>query len=216
MIDSAVNLPCAVRTCRRSKRRSAWTNVLFNAFQPKNNGVRPRRLITDVKMESAPAAATVGHFASKLHSTPMFETRPEFQQTVPLFFTGDGSRYWNAIAITVNLPWFVLRCRQTADVGCFIQTIAVASDLALRGILEAAESSAIVDLSTIFFEPGGDGWSLRRITEVWLASSVESEETGPLLFSVTGSTTLLSSYLQPVRQTCPDRTLLIRISSAGG
>lgn len=146
----------------------------------------------------------------------MFETRPEFQQTVPSFFTGDGSRYWSAIAITVNLPWFVLRCRQTADVGCFIQTIAVASDLALRGILEAAESSAIVDLCTIALEPGGDGWSMRRINEVWLASPVESEETGPLLFRVAGSTAFLSSYLRPVQQICPDRTLLIRTSSPGG
>lgn len=146
----------------------------------------------------------------------MFETRPEFQQTVPAFFANDGSCYWNAMAITANLPWYLLRYRQRTDEGCFIQTIAVASEPALRGILQAAEASSIMDLTAIFLETGGSGWSMQRILEVWLASPVETEETGPLLFCATGTTSLLSSYLQPVRQTCPDRTLLIRISSLGG
>jgi len=140
----------------------------------------------------------------------MFETRPEFEQAIPAFFAKEGSRYWQAMAISVDLPWYLLRYRQASDEGCFTQTLAVAWESGLRSLI-GGSGIDLIDLSIVALDGGSGGWTMRRVSEVWSASEDEAQETGPLLFLLAAETSLLSSHLQQVQRTCPDRTLLVRI-----
>lgn len=147
----------------------------------------------------------------------MFETRPDFEQRVPSAIAMEGSRYWHAMVLSSNLPWYLLRHRsQTAESGFSItQTTAIAWDSTLRGVLETIDPDWVVDLCILApLDESGD-WTLRRVTEVWLATPQEKLDTGPLLFRLRGGASLLNTHLQPVSSSIVSRTLLIRLPECG-
>jgi hypothetical protein len=138
----------------------------------------------------------------------MFETRPNFEQPVPLPIAMEGSRYWRAMVLTVNLPWYLLRHRLATAEGGITQTVAIAWESTLRSALEGGDERSVIDLHIIAPTGESGDWTMRRVAEVWLPSPEEMQDTGPLLFRLHGDASLLSSYLTPASSAPSKRTLL--------
>lgn len=142
----------------------------------------------------------------------MFETRPDFEQPVPPAIAMDGSRYWRAMVLSSNLPWYLLRYRLRADEdgSGITQSTAIAWESTLRSALETIDRDSIVDLAILAPNDASGEWTLRRVTEVWLSTPEETQDTGPLLFQLQDAASLLSTHLQPVSSASTPRTLLFR------
>jgi hypothetical protein len=147
------------------------------------------------------------------HTAHMFETRPQFEQWIPPSLGMEGSHYWHMVVLSSNLPWYLLRYQlRTDDDESITQTTAIAWESTLRSVLETLERDSAVDLSIMTLDYEVGAWSLRRVTEVWLAGPNDKEEAGPLLFRLHGSSQLLSTHLEPVSSPGAQRTLLARFS----
>lgn len=141
----------------------------------------------------------------------MFETRREFEQPVPRPIATEGSRYWRAMVLSINLPWYLLKHKlQTAE-GVVTQTVAIAWESTLQGVLEDSDESSIIELD-IIATGEDDRWTMQRVAEVWLALPEEMQDTGPLLFRLQGASSLVTSYLEATNGAPNQRTLLAHFS----
>ena len=142
----------------------------------------------------------------------MFETRPDFEQWVPAPIATKGSHYWRLVVLSSNLPWYLLsyRVRTDDDDMFLIETCAIAFESTLLTVISSLERESIVGLSIMVPDYEVGGWSLRHVTEVWIAAPQETQDAGPLLFRLQDAPELLSTHLEPVNDSSTQRTLLAR------
>jgi hypothetical protein len=143
----------------------------------------------------------------------MFVTTPEFEQLVPKGLGSPHCRYWRAVPLSSETPWFLLQHRTLEGESTAIQTVAVAWESTLRQLVETAEPDSVVCVLCLApSRSGGHGWSVKRASELWLPSESEVHETGPLLFGTDGEPALYDSYHRAVATVDPRRRLLIRVA----
>lgn len=111
----------------------------------------------------------------------MFVTQAQFEQHVPSGVAAPDSRYWRAVGLTLQTPWYL--CVLQASVKVPPQTILVAWESDLQGLLTAEESSSVVAIARLDSDVANQArWGMRWVRRIWLAAHDELEETGCLVF----------------------------------
>lgn len=142
----------------------------------------------------------------------MFVTTPEFKQWVPPGLGPPEWRYWRAMTLANETPWYLLTHRTVEDDCSAIQSIAVAWESTLRLLVETAEVGSVIGLLCLAPSDSAVGdWSVKRASELWLPSEGEERETGPLLFGLDGQSVLYDSYHRKVARADASRRLLLRM-----
>lgn len=129
---------------------------------------------------------------------------------MPPALADDGSRYWQAMTLSHNFPWYLLKHRLQVEGLEFAETTAIAWESTLRAVLENNAPRSIIALLIVAPDLETGHWSLRRVSEVWGAAPQETRDNGPLLFRVKESPSLLNSRLKPVTNPGTHRDLLAR------
>ena len=141
----------------------------------------------------------------------MFVTTPDFEQWVPPGLGPPQWRYWRAVTLSCETPWFLLTHIAVEDDCSAIQTVAVAWE----STVETAEPGSVIGVLCLApsRDRGGD-WYVKRASELWLPSVGEESETGPLLFGLRGEPALYDSYHRRVANANnTSRQLLLRMTS---
>lgn len=143
----------------------------------------------------------------------MFVTRPAFEQRMPLGLGDDSSRYWLAVMLSVESPWFLLT-HMTAGgaTNAVAQTVAVAWETTLMELLDSIGGESVVALR--YIAPSNApkrGWTMKEVSELWSASDVEADRTGPLLIRFRNEADLLDCFQGKVGGATEGRRLLVRI-----
>ena len=144
----------------------------------------------------------------------MFVTKPELERWVPPGISEPGDKYWEAFMFVLDLPWYVLTIwHQEGTTRCG-QTIAVATELTLRQLVEAAEPGCVAALSRVARSRETPGrWQMRDVAELWLPNEDEATDCGPLLFSLSGQGEIIDSHGNVVAAHATGRRLLTRLPS---
>lgn len=142
----------------------------------------------------------------------MFVTRPTFEQRVPLGLGDDSCRYWRAVMLSAESPWFLLSHISSEEAHAVVQTVAVAWETTLLALVEAIGSESVVALRYVATSTAlKGGWTMRAVAELWTASEAEVDRTGPLLIRFRNETDLLDCFQGKVTGAHEGRKLLVRI-----
>lgn len=114
----------------------------------------------------------------------MFLSMPEHETDLPAPFAVPHARYWRALSTSTELPWFVMSVAiGTSDDQC-LQTVLVAGDRELAGVLGASQDS-VNDLVCLIHRVEQDRpvIDFLRIREVW-DGSYDDEGLNPCVILV--------------------------------
>lgn len=129
----------------------------------------------------------------------MFVTRPQFEQWIPEALGEEGDRYWKAVALSTEGPWFLVAARLEDDDCSFVRSYAIAWERTLIEVVQEVASESIVAVHCIWPSRSRSGeWSMKTISELWFPSDDEAERTGPLLLRVRGEDRLRDCHQQQV------------------
>ena len=143
----------------------------------------------------------------------MFVTTPELERWVPPGISEPGEKYWEAFMFVLDLPWYVLTIWRRDGSVRTEQTIAVATELTLRHIVEGAEPGCVATLSRVGRVKGGaTRWEMQGISEIWIPSEQEAPDSGPLLFSLVDRQGVFDSHGTLVSPEAGGRSLLVRLN----
>jgi hypothetical protein len=114
----------------------------------------------------------------------MFITIPQAQIIVPPQWLPKGGSGYSAISITNQTPWFLVTFKNHHEDASILETMLVAWEEPLCGILDELNGYDVVSVSqmTSFLENRCE-WTMRRVTEIWRAAESEVSETGPLIYA---------------------------------
>jgi hypothetical protein len=146
----------------------------------------------------------------------MFITTPSFEERVPKGIAVPESRYWQAVLLSNDAPWYLL-AHTVEEPGYppVTQTLAISWELVLRDVLEAIGTSSVVSLGCVTCADGDPGdWTLRPINELWAAALEEVTETGPLLMRYEGEDVLRDWFQEVVSDEYEGRELLLSFASS--
>lgn len=139
----------------------------------------------------------------------MFVTTPALEERVPRGLGQPGSRYWAAMMLSTDGPWFlVTHYSRTQRVS---QTVAVAWETTLVEMVGSLERGSIVGIGRVSLNRSVGRWIVQDVEELWLPSPQESERSGPLLLRMVGDEHLLNCFLDRVPNEVDGRELLIRV-----
>lgn len=143
----------------------------------------------------------------------MFVTRPQFEQWIPKAL-GEEDRYWKALALSLEAPWFLVTTRFDDDGDSFIQSYAIAWESTLIEVVQNPASNPIVSVQCISPSHSQSGeWSMKAISELWFPSEDEVVQTGPLLLRFRGEEGLRDCFQQQVLGEDARRQLLATYGS---
>lgn len=144
----------------------------------------------------------------------MFVTRAGFEQPMPAAPCQPDSKHWHAMTLSSNTPWFLAVTKIKVKRRFFVQTTALAWEWSVVGLVENAPPGTLLSLHYISpRENVGDGWTMSRISELWIPCRDELSQTGPLLLRFAGKDGLYDCYATDARGENPDRRLLLRIEA---
>jgi len=142
----------------------------------------------------------------------MFMTTPELEHRLPEIAGVGDHRFWTAVLLSNESPWFLLTYSIRDDGGRAIsQSIAVAWESALLDVLNSFDATHLVSLRVLNQKNGAPGdWVADRVTELWLSGPHESSHCGPLLFHFEGAATVCNAFRQRPHGSAQGRELLHR------
>jgi hypothetical protein len=128
----------------------------------------------------------------------MFVTRAQFEQHVPAGIAVPDNRYWRAVGLTLQTPWYL--CVLQASDKVPPQTILVAWESDLQGLLTAEGDSSVVAIARLDIEGSNQArWGMRWVRRIWLAAHDELEETGCLVFQFDDEAAVRDEMLRILR-----------------
>lgn len=137
----------------------------------------------------------------------MFVTLPTFEQYVPAGLGGPDCRYWRAVGLSLETPWYL--CVRRGQGGEPSTTTLVAWEADLLDLVNSNDEAGCGAIARLDKSADGAGrWTLRWIDAIWLASNDEREEVG-LVLQLEGEPLPTDEHLQAVRPR-NDRTLIFR------
>lgn len=140
----------------------------------------------------------------------MFVTQPSFEQYVPAGLGGPDCRYWRAVGLSLEAPWYL--CVRRGLGGEPSATTLVAWEADLLDLVNSNDELGFGAIARLDKSADGAGrWSLRWIDAIWLASNDECEEVG-LVLLLEGEPLPTDEHLNAVKPR-DDRTLVFRDSS---
>lgn len=143
----------------------------------------------------------------------MFVTTPGFEELIPKEMGGAQARYWTAVMLSAETPWFLVTFWQKEHELAWTQTVAVAWETTLLSVFGSATAKEVLSISRLTRDLVPEGpWMLREIAELWVPSESEADETGPLLFRVVGDTGLRDTFGGAAPEPQEGRRLLFRKS----
>lgn len=142
----------------------------------------------------------------------MFVTTPNFEEYMPKGLGPTGGRYWSAMLLSTETPWFLVSYR-VDGVMPFTQTAFVAWERTLLSLIEEVGTESVVSMRCITSPSTHEGkWTMGEISEIWLPDETNDEETGLLFFRLLGRDGLWDSFEQST-STSLGRQLLLRIKT---
>jgi hypothetical protein len=115
----------------------------------------------------------------------MFVSIPHLEQAMPAGLAPKGSRFWRAVELSVNLPWFVVTVQTEDRDGHLIRSLLLAHDEDLFGLIEANPDDSLRALKQILPTAPGDpvsAWQSRDILRVWRVAGHAAGSPGELIF----------------------------------
>lgn len=111
----------------------------------------------------------------------MFVTTSEFEEHVPEPLRVPDQRFWQAVLLSSETPWFLVTLRPQFDSVELTQTVAVSWESALLSLVQNATAGAVISVARLNRDPLRDGsWLLSELIEMWAPASGEVRQTGPL------------------------------------
>jgi hypothetical protein len=129
----------------------------------------------------------------------VFVTMPHFEQFMPRDLVGPNQKYWRAVTLSVETPWYLFIYEAEYEGQKVPQTTLVAWEStlldSLTGIPER-DRRAVARLEKE--RRPGFRWSMAWIETIWAPAPEEQEETGVLLLQLAGDTQVRDAHLAPV------------------
>lgn len=136
----------------------------------------------------------------------MFITNASLEHCVPDGIGSTNSRYWLAVLLSQESPWFLLSHK--AEHG-LAQSIAVAWEWTLLEVLNQVGPDAVIALYWVLPDPYQPGqWAMKDIAELWLPCGEDVYELGPILMRVRGELSLTDAFRRSVKDDADRRSLL--------
>jgi len=113
----------------------------------------------------------------------MFVTSPQFEQPMPLGLVPPGSRFWRALELSLNVPWFIVALRQHLGDAPVLRNIFLSTDADLRAFLESDLAASVVSLGALVPPNYGHKrqWKLQGIRRVWERDPARAPRHEPLV-----------------------------------
>ena len=115
----------------------------------------------------------------------MFVSIPQLEQAMPVGLAPKGSRFWRAVELSVNMPWFVVTVQTEDRDGHLIRSLLLAHDEDLFGLIEANPDDSLRALKQILPAEHDDpvsAWQSRDILRVWRVAGHAAGVPGELIF----------------------------------
>ena len=147
------------------------------------------------------------------HVATMFVTQTQFEQPVPAGIAAPGNRFWRAVGLTLQTPWYL--CVYRTSNQARPKTCLVSWESDLRDLVASHEALNVIAVARLDdAAPNSALWSMRWIKSIWLATRDEREEVGSLVFQFDDDAALKDDMLRS-RPHRPDRVQIFRCAEAG-
>jgi hypothetical protein len=148
-----------------------------------------------------------------LDERPMFVTMPHFEQFMPPAMVAPDHKYWRAVTMSLENPWYLFVYEADYEGEKVPQTTLVAWESTLMDIVEGIPAANRRAIARIDKDRGaGARWALQWVQSLWAALPSESEETGVMLLKLEGEQQIRNAHLEPVVD-APGRQLLFEAPS---
>lgn len=139
----------------------------------------------------------------------MFVTTPDFEHAVPEILREPDGRYWLAVRLSSQAPFFLVSIQQEEDGIAVVGTVAIAWETTLSTVLQGPTARFVISISRVAPHPSRVGaWVVQEIEQLWLASVGESGKTGAVLCRLAGGSELRDSYESVAHEPGQGRRLL--------
>lgn len=140
----------------------------------------------------------------------MFVTMPHFEQFMPPDLVAPNQKYWRAVTLSLESPWYLFVYEAEYEGEKVPQTTLVAWESTLLDILATIPGGDCMGIARLEKERGKTArWNVSWIETIWAPTPEEAEETGLFLVQLEGDPQLRDAHLQPV-PTRGDREILFR------
>lgn len=143
----------------------------------------------------------------------MFVSLSDFEFPIPAGLAEPGSRYWRAVELSLNAPWFVATLCSSDEEQGFRKTILVAWDTDLVQILENMIGGYLENL--LFMVPpwqSTDGrWRPNQIKEIWRAYDVNCDNQPALIFKTSDGRQIQGQLGESVSSSMQGHELLVTV-----
>jgi hypothetical protein len=117
----------------------------------------------------------------------MFVSMPDFLFQVPPLLAPPGAKFWRSVGVSTRLPWFVLTMRPRSE-ELLIDTFLFAWDTDVVNAIRCLDA----ELESLYcFAPcmpgQGNGWTTKKIHQVWAAEPVAEGESDVLFVDAEGN-----------------------------
>lgn len=129
----------------------------------------------------------------------LFVTMPHFEQSMPSNLVGPGQKYWRAVTLSVESPWYLFVYEAQYGQQKEPQTTLVSWESALLEILECIPAADRKGIARVEKERNpGTQWNVRWLETIWVPAAEEADATGLFLLQLEGDPQLRDAHLQPV------------------
>jgi hypothetical protein len=129
----------------------------------------------------------------------MFVTMPHFEQLMPSNLVVPGQKYWRAVTLSVESPWYLFVYEAEYGQGKVPQTTLVAWEDTLLAILKGIPAADRKGVARIEKERRPcTRWNVTWIEAIWAPAPEEAEETGLFLLQLQGDAQVRDAHLAPV------------------
>ena len=139
----------------------------------------------------------------------MFVTNPTFEDVLPRNLGEPGHRYWLAVLLSSETPWFLVTFRQEVAGLELLQTVAVAWETTLVTVVQTLTRGKVISVSRVS-PTRKSTWVMGRVAELWLPAKTEADQTGPLLYRMAEESSLRDAFQNAVEREDSGRRLLFR------
>lgn len=129
----------------------------------------------------------------------LFVTMPPFEQIMPRELIGPNQKYWRAVTLSLESPWYLFVYEAEFEDQRTPQTMLVGWESTLLDILASIPEENCLAIARM--ERRGDDaprWEMTWIQRIWAPTREETNETGLFLLELEGDPQLRDAHLQPV------------------
>jgi hypothetical protein len=129
----------------------------------------------------------------------VFVTMPHFEQVMPANLVGPNQKYWRAVTLSLESPWYLFVYDAEYGEDKVPQTTLVAWEATLLDILQgipAANRKGLARLEKA--RRPGTRWQVTWIESIWAPAPEEAADTGLFLLQLEGDPHVRDAHLTPV------------------